>query len=88
MSISCSRKKEKRKKKKKKTRYDDLGKPMKQTSFTVKNLGGNIPERQSTIIKRNFRSSTKPLSLNFTTPVEELIAKAFYRFRISELFNI
>ena len=23
-----------------KTRYDDLGKPMKQTSFTVKNLGG------------------------------------------------
>ena len=28
-----------------KTRYDDLGKPMKQTSFTVKNLGGNLPEK-------------------------------------------
>ena len=24
-----------------KTRYDDLGKPMKQTSFIVKNLGEN-----------------------------------------------
>ena len=28
-----------------KTRYDDLGKPMKQTSFTVKNLGGNLPKK-------------------------------------------
>ena len=28
-----------------KTRYDDPGKPMKQTSFTVKKLGGNLPER-------------------------------------------
>ena len=45
-----------------KTRYDDPGKPMKQTSFTVKNLGGNLPEKQFTIIKRSFRSSTKPLS--------------------------
>ena len=27
-----------------KTRYDDLGKPMKPTSFTVKNLGGNLPK--------------------------------------------
>ena len=26
------------------TRYDDLGKLMKQTSFTVKNLGGNLLE--------------------------------------------
>ena len=25
------------------TKYDDLGKPMKQTNFTVKNLGGNLP---------------------------------------------
>ena len=41
-----------------KTRYDDLGKPMKQTSFTVKNLGGNLPEKQFTIVKRSFRSST------------------------------
>ena len=29
-----------------KTRYDDLGKPMKQTSFTVKNLRGNLPEKR------------------------------------------
>ena len=28
-----------------KTRYDDPGKPVKQTSFTVKNLGGNLPEK-------------------------------------------
>ena len=42
-----------------KTIYDDLGKPMKQTNFTVKNLGGNLPEKQSTIVKRSFRSSTK-----------------------------
>ena len=54
------------------TRYDDLGKLMKQTSFTVKNLGGNLTERQSTIIKRSFRSSTKHLSLDFTIPVDEL----------------
>ena len=45
-----------------KTRYDDLEKPMKQTSFTIKNLGGNLPKKQFTIVKRSFRSSTKPLS--------------------------
>ena len=29
-----------------KTRYDDSGKPMKQTSFTVKKTwGGNLPEK-------------------------------------------
>ena len=71
-----------------KTRYDDLGKPMKQTSFTVKNLEGNLPEKQSTIIKRSFRSSSKPLSLNSTIPVDELTVETFYRFRTSELFNI
>ena len=43
---------------------------MKQTSFTVKNLGGNLPEKQSTIEKRSFRSNTKPLSLDSTIPVE------------------
>ena len=37
MSKSCSGKINK-------TRYDDSGKPMKQTSFTVKNLGWNLPE--------------------------------------------
>ena len=68
--------------------YDNLEKPMKQTSFTVKNLGGNLPEKQSTIVKRSFRSSTKPLSLDSTIPVDELIAETFYRFRTSELFNI
>ena len=81
MSKSCSGKINK-------TRYDDPGKPMKQTSFTVKNLGGNLPEKQSTIVKRSFRSSTKPLSLESTIPVDELTVETFYRFRISELFNI
>ena len=72
-----------------KTRYDDLEKQMKQTSFTIKkNLGGNLPEKQSTIVKRSFRSSTKPLSLDFTILVEELTVETFYRFRTSELFDI
>ena len=75
-----------------KTRYDDLGKPMKQTSFTVKkkkkNLGGNLPKKQSIIVKRNFRSCTKPLSLDFTIPVDELTAETFYHLRTFELFNI
>ena len=67
MSKSCSRKINK-------TWYDDPGKLMKQTSFTVKNLGGNLPEKQSTIVKRSFKSSTKPYSLDPTIPVDELIA--------------
>ena len=71
-----------------KTRYDDPGKPIKQTSFTVKNLGGNLPEKQFTIVKRSFRSSTKPLSLESTITIDELTAETFYRFRTSELFNI
>ena len=28
-----------------KIRYDDLEKPMKQTSFTLKNWGGNLPRK-------------------------------------------
>ena len=71
-----------------KTRYDDLEKPMKQTSFTVKNLGGNLLEKQSTIIKRSFRSSKKPLFLDSTILVDELIVETFYHFKTSELFNI
>ena len=71
-----------------KIRYDDPEKPMKQTSFTIKNLGGNFPEKQFIIVKRNFRSSTKHLSLDSTILVDELIAETFYRFRTSELFNI
>ena len=71
-----------------KTIYDDLGKLMEQTSFTVKNLGGNLPEKQFTIVKRNFRSSAKPLSLYSTIPIDELTAETFYRFRTSKLFNI
>ena len=55
-----------------KTRYDNLGKLMKQTSFTVKNLGQNLSKNQSTIIKRSFRSNTKPLSLDSTIPVDDL----------------
>ena len=81
MSKSCSGKINK-------TRYDDLEKPMKQTNFTVKNLGENLPKKQSTIVKRSFRSSTKPLSLDSTIPIDELTAETFYRFRIFELFNI
>ena len=57
-----------------KTIYDDLGKPMKQTSFIVKNLGGNLPEKQFTIVKISFKSSTKLLSLDSTIPIDELIA--------------
>ena len=81
MSKSCNRKINK-------TRYDDPGKPMKPTSFTVKNLGGNLPKKQFTIVKRSFRSSTKPLSLESTIPVDELTAETFYRFKTSELFNL
>ena len=71
-----------------KTKYDDPGKPMKPTGFTVKDLGGNLPEKKSTIVKRIFRSSTKPLSLDSTILIDELIAETFYRFKTSELFNI
>ena len=71
-----------------KTRYDDPRKPMKQTSFKIKKLGGNLPEKQFTIVKRSFRSSTKPLSLDSTIPVDELTAETFYRVKTSELFNI
>ena len=80
MSKSCNEKKKKR--------YDNPIKPMKQTSFIVKNLGGNFPEKQSTIIKRSFISSTKLLSLDSTIPIDELIAETFYRFKTSKLFNI
>ena len=71
-----------------KMRYDNSGKPMKQTSFIVKNLRENFLEKQFTTVKRSFRSSTKPLSLDFTTPVDELTAETFYHFRTSKLFNI
>ena len=81
MSKSCSGKINK-------IRYDDPGKPMKQTSFTVKNLGGNPPKKQSTMVKRSFKSSTKPLSLDSTILVDELTVEIFYYFRTSELFNI
>ena len=71
-----------------KTRYDDPRKPMKQISFTVKNLRGNLLEKQFTIVKRSFKSSTKHLSLDSTILVDELTAETFYCFRTSELFNI
>ena len=61
---------------------------MKQTSFTVKKLGGNLPEKQSIIVKRSFISNTKLLSLDSTIPVNELTVDTFYHFRTSELFNI
>ena len=81
MSKSCSGKINK-------TRYYDPGKPMKQTSFIVKNLRGNLPEKQFTIVKKSFRSNTKPLSLDSTISGDELTVETFYRFRTSELFNI
>ena len=81
MSKLCSRKINK-------TRNDDLGKPMKPTSFTVKNLGRNFPKKQFTIVKRSFKSSTKPLSLDSIIPIDELTTGTFYRFRTFELFNI
>ena len=71
-----------------KTRYDDSGKLMKQTSFTVKTLVGKPSEKQFTIVKRSFKSNTKPLSLESTILVDELIAKTSYHFRTSKLFNI
>ena len=71
-----------------KTRYDDPRKPMKQTSFIVKNLGESLPEKQFTIVKRSFRFSTKLLSPNSTILVDELTTETFYRFKTSELFNI
>ena len=71
-----------------KTRYDDPGKPMKQTSFTIKNLRGNLPQKQFIIVKRSCRSSTKSLSLDSTIPVDELIVETFYCFKTSKLFNI
>ena len=58
-----------------KTRYNDPRKLMKQTSFTVKNLRGNLPEKQSTIVKRSFKSSTKCLSLHSTISIDELTAE-------------
>ena len=71
-----------------KTRYNDPGKPTKQTSFTVKNLGGNLLKKQSTIVNRSFKSSTKSLPLDSIIPVDKLTTKIFYRFRTSKLFNI
>ena len=71
-----------------KVRYDDPKKLMKQSSFTVKNLERNLPKKQFTIVKRSFRSSTKPLSLDSTILVDELTAETFYRFLTSKLFNI
>ena len=70
------------------TRYDDPRKPIKQTSFTVINLGGNLSKKKFTIVKKSFRSRTKPLSLDSTIPIDELTTGTFYRFRTSELFNI
>ena len=71
-----------------KIRYDNLEKPIKQTSFTIKNLEGNLPEKQFTIVQRSFRFCTKLLSLDSTIPVDELKAETFYHFRTSEFFNI
>ena len=51
-----------------KIRYDDLGKPIKQISFTVENLRGNLLEKQFTIVKRSFGSNTKTFVPRFYKP--------------------
>ena len=71
-----------------KIRYGNPRKPMKQTYFIVINMGGNLPEKQFTIVKRSFRSGTKSLSLNSTIHDDELTVETFYRFRTSKHFNI
>ena len=71
-----------------KTIYDNLEKLMKQTSFTINNLGGNLPEKQSIIVKRSFKSSTKLLSLDSTILIDELKVETFCCFKTSKLFNI
>ena len=71
-----------------KTRYDNSRKLMKQTSFTVKNVEGNHPKKQFTIVKRSFRSNTKLLFLDFTILLDEFTAETFCRFRTSKFFNI
>ena len=38
-----------------KTRYDDPGKTMKQTSFIVKNLGGNLFQKAIHYSKKKFQ---------------------------------
>ena len=68
-----------------KTRYDNLRKPIKQTSFTLKTLGRNLLKNQSTIVKRNLRSSKKLLSLDSSISVNELIVETFYHIKTFEL---
>ena len=68
-----------------KTRYDNLRKPIKQTSFTLKTLGRNLLKNQSTIVKRNLRFSKKLLSLDSSISVNELIVETFYHIKTFEL---
>ena len=72
-----------------KTRYDDLENQInKLVSSYKKNLEGNLPNKQSTTVKRNSRPSTKHLCLNSTISIDELTVETFYHFKTSELFNI
>ena len=71
-----------------KTRYDDWGKLIKQTSFTVKNQGENLLKKKTTIVKRNLRSSTRHLFVDSIILVDEFTAKTLYRFKIFEHYNI
>ena len=47
---------QKKNKNKKKTRYDDPGKPMKQTSFTVKKLRGKHSQKAIHYSKEKFQT--------------------------------
>ena len=69
------------------TQKNQWNKLVSQLKKKKKNIGGNIPKKQSTIVKRSFKFSTKPLSLDSAIPVDELTVETFYRFRTSELFN-
>ena len=57
MSKSCNRKINK-------TIYDDPGKPMKQTNFTVKNLGENLLKKQFTIVQNFCPQTLKSSQMN------------------------
>ena len=51
-------------------------------------MSRNLSKKQSTIVKRSLRFSTKPLFLDSTIPIYELIVETFYCIRTFELYNI
>ena len=45
-----------------------------------------FPNEQSTIVREFYKSSTNPLSLGFTFPVDIVSVEIFYDYRTSELY--